>query len=74
MAQKKPIIIEAKDNTKAAFGKVNKNLKTMDKTVKQTSSSMNALKTGIKGALAALSVGVLVRATKGTLDYADALG
>ena len=74
MAQKKTIIIEAKDNTKQAFNKVSKNLDSMDKSVNKTKKSMDGLKGAIKGAIGALSVTAFVGATKSTLDYADALG
>ena len=74
MAQKKTIVIEAKDNTKQAFNKVSKNLDNMDKSVNKTKKSMDGLKGAIKGAIGALSVTAFVGATKSTLDYADALG
>ncbi len=74
MAQKKTIVIEAKDNTKQAFNKVQKNLKATDQAVNKTKRSMDGLKSGIKGAIGALTVGAFVGATKSTLDLADALG
>ncbi len=74
MAQKKTIVIEAKDNTKQAFNKVQKNLKATDQAVNKTKRSMDGLKAGIKGAIGALSIGAFVTATKSTLDLADALG
>ena len=74
MAQKKTIVIEAKDNTKQAFQKVQKNLKATDQAVNKTKRSMDGLKAGIKGAIGALSIGAFVTATKSTLDLADALG
>ena len=74
MAQKKTIVIEAKDNTKQAFNKVSKNLDNMDKSVNKTKKSMDGLKGAIKGAIGALTVTAFVGATKSTLDYADALG
>ena len=74
MAQKKTIVIEAKDNTKQAFSKVQKNLKATDQAVNKTKRSMDGLKAGIKGAIGALSIGAFVTATKSTLDLADALG
>jgi hypothetical protein len=74
MAQKKTIIIEAKDNTKTAFNKVKKNLKQTDTAVNKTKRSFDGLKAGIKGAIGALTIGAFVQATKSTLDMADALG
>ena len=74
MAQKKTIIIEAKDNTKTAFNKVKKNLKQTDQAVNKTKRSFDGLKAGIKGAIGALTIGAFVQATRGTLNLADALG
>ena len=74
MAQKKTIIIEAKDNTKTAFGKIKKNLKQTDQAVNKTKRSFDGLKAGIKGAIGALTIGAFVQATKSTLDLADSLG
>ena len=74
MAQKKTIVIEAKDNTKQAFNKVSKNLDKMDQSVTATARSMDKLKGAIKGALGALSITAFASATRSTLDYADALG
>jgi len=74
MAQKKTIVIEAKDNTKGAFNKVKKNLKQTDVAVNKTKRSFDSLRAGIKGAIGVLTIGAFVRATKSTLDLADALG
>ena len=74
MAQKKTIIIEAKDKTKTAFNQVKKNLKQTDTAVNKTKRSFDGLKAGIKGALGALTIGAFVQATRSTLDMADALG
>tara|TARA_Y100001963_G_scaffold160024_1_gene267154 strand:+ start:6506 stop:8368 length:1863 start_codon:yes stop_codon:yes gene_type:complete len=74
MAQKKTIVIEAKDNTKQAFNDVKNNLDGMEKSVKSSTNAMNGLKGALKGAVATLSIGVFASATKSTLDYADALG
>ena len=74
MAQKKTIVIEAKDNTKTAFNKVKKNLKQTDQAVNKTKRSFDGLKAGIKGAIGALTIGAFVQATRSTLDMADALG
>ena len=74
MAQKKTIIIEAKDKTKVAFNKVKKNLKQTDQAVDKTKRSFDGLKAGIKGAIGALTIGAFVQATRSTLDMADALG
>ena len=74
MAQKKTIVIEAKDKTGAAFKKVKKNLKQTDQAVDKTKRSFDGLKAGIKGAIGALTIGAFVQATRGTLNLADALG
>jgi len=74
MAQKKTIVIEAKDNTKQAFSKVKKNLKDTDQAVNKTKRSFDSMKGAIKGAVGALTVGAFIGATKSTLDLADALG
>ena len=74
MAQKKTIIIEAKDKTGVAFKKVKKNLKQTDQAVNKTKRSFDGLKAGIKGAIGALTIGAFVQATRSTLDMADALG
>ena len=74
MAQKKTIVIEAKDKTGAAFKKVKKNLKQTDQAVDKTKRSFDGLKAGIKGAIGALTIGAFVQATRSTLDMADALG
>ena len=74
MAQKKTIVIEAKDKTGAAFKKVKKNLKQTDQAVNKTKRSFDGLKAGIKGAIGALTIGAFVQATRSTLDMADALG
>ena len=73
MAQKKIIVIEAKDKTGAAFGKVKKNLKQTEVAVDKTKRSFDGLKAGIKGAIGALTIGAFVQFTKSSLDAASAL-